>query len=322
MITAGMTENGQTVAVIPGSVLIVALDGAADGMWHLTQGDAMIVQPLGDWQMTPNAADATQAVFQRAFLGVTPGTADLQFEFMNADGSMAKDAFALTVDVPAAEPGSSGAVAVTEADAAGESALVVGDTLVVRLPANPTTGYDWRVVSTNDALLPAAGEPVYAVSSDLTGAGGVYTFRFLAAAPGEAAVQLGEYAPGAEDPDKTLDFNATIVDPAPLTGNTVMATVDDVGKAIDVAAGDWFSVELESNPSTGYLWLVTANDGAVLRLLPESGYTGTSDMPGAPGMQHFAFRALTPGAVDLAIGLFPPGGDTPEQVVEYAVTVK
>ena len=89
-----------------------------------------------------------------------------------------------------------------------------------------------------------------------------------------------------------------------------------------MAAGDWLSIELESNPSTGYLWVVTANDGAVLRLLPESGYTGTSDMPGAPGMQHFVFRALTPGAVDLAIGLFPPGGDAPEQVVEYAVTVE
>jgi predicted secreted protein len=253
---------------------------------------------------------------------VGPGQTDLHFEFINADGSMGKDTFVLTVAVPAQEPGSSGAVAVTEADAGGESALVTGDTLVVRLAGNPTTGYDWRVVSANDALLPAVGDPTYAVDSDLTGAGGVYTFRFLAKAAGEAAVQIAEFAPGADQPDKTLDFNATIVEPAPLTGNTVTATADDSGNDVAVAAGDWLSIELESNPSTGYLWVVTANDGAVLRLLPESGYTGTSDMPGAPGMQHFVFRALQPGAVELAIGLFPPGGNEPEQAVEYAVTVE
>ena len=325
-LTAGMAENGQTVTIFPGSVLMVALDGAADGMWQLVQGDAMIVQPLGDWQATPNAADATQALFQRAFLGVAPGNAELQFEFMNADGSMAEDTLALTVDVPALEPGYSGAVDATEADAGAEFALVTGDTLVVRMPANPTTGYDWRVVSTNDTLLPAAGDPVNAISSDLIGAGGVYTFRFLAKAAGEAAVQIGEFAPGADDPDQTLDFNATIVDPAPLTGNTVTATADDAGKAIELAAGDWLNVSLEENASTGYMWQVIANDGAVLRLQPALDAAVAPELeatpPGAPSMRAWLLRALQPGAVDLQIGLFPPGSDTPEQVVEYAVTVK
>jgi len=135
-------------------------------------------------------------------------------------------------------------------------------------------------------------------------------------------VQIGEFAPGADQPDKTLDFNATIVDPAPLTGNIVSATADDSGKDVAVAAGDWLSIELESNPSTGYLWVVTANNGAVLRLLPESGFAAADAMPGAGGVQRFVFRALQPGAVDLAIGLIPPGGEEPEQAVEYAVTVE
>lgn len=321
-ITVGAADNGGVVTVLPGTVLLVSLDGAADGMWMLMQGDAMIAQPLGDWQATPSPTDAAQATFQRSFLGVGPGTADFKFEFMNADGSMGDDTFVLTVDVPAQEPGSSGAVVVTEADAGGESALVTGDTLVVRLAGNPTTGYDWRVVSTNDALLPAAGDPTFGVNSDLTGAGGIYTFRFLPKQAGEAAVQIGEFAPGADQPDKTLDFNATIVDPAPLTGNIVSATADDSGNDVAVAAGDWLSIELESNPSTGYLWVVTANNGAVLRLLPESGFAAADAMPGAGGVQRFVFRALQPGAVALAIGLIPPGGEEPEQAVEYAVTVE
>lgn len=324
-ITVGMDNNGGAVTLLPGDVLLLALDGAADGAWQLVQGDARIVQPLGDWEQTPTDGDATQARFQRAFLGVGPGEAELQFEFMQADGAVAAEGYALTVDVPPLEPGSRGAVNLTEADAGGESALVVGDTLVVRLPANPTTGYDWRVVSTNDALLPAAGEPLYAAESDLTGAGGVYTFRFLAQAAGEAAVQIGEFAPGADDPDQTLDFNATLVEPAPLTGNTVTVTADDAGKRIDVTAGDWLAIELESNPTTGYLWLLTANDGAVLRLLPESGFVqdpGAEGVTGAGGVQHFLLRALAPGEVELSIGLFPPGEELPEQIYDLTVTVK
>lgn len=322
MITAGNSDDGATVTILPGNVLLLALTGAAGGAWQLVQGDAMVVQPLGDWQQTPDADDAAQAIFQRGFLAVAPGTVDLKFAFVNADGSAAAESFALTVDAPALEPGGSGAVNVHQDDAGGEFALVMGDTLVVRLAANPTTGYNWRVVSTNDTLLPAAGDPVYAVSSDLTGAGGVATFRFLAKAAGEATVQIGEFAPGADHSDTTLDFNVTIVEPAPLTGDTVTATAEDTGKTIDVAAGDWLAVELESNPSTGYLWLVTANDGAVLRLLPEGGFAATGDAPGAGGTQRFVFRALAPGEVELGISLFPPGEALPEQIFDLVVTVQ
>jgi|GEM_PF-1468087 len=324
-VTAGMEENGQTVAILPGGVLLVALEGAADGEWVLVQSDPFVVQPLGDWWDYPGESDDAKARFHRYFLGVAGGNADLRFEFMNADGTTGAEGYALTVEVPPVAPGSSGAVAVAEADAGGESALVVGDTLVVRLAGNPTTGYDWRVVSTNDALLPAAGEPVYAPSADLPGAGGVYTFRFLAQAAGEAAVQIAEFAPGVDDPDRTLDFNATIVEPAALTGNTVQATTADNGKAINLAAGDWLSVELESNPTTGYLWTLTANDGAVLRLLPESGFEqapGSEGATGAGGVQKFVFRALTPGAVELGISLFPPGGEEAEEVFTATVAVE
>lgn len=322
-ITVGMEENGQSVAILPGSVLLVALEGASDGEWMLVQSDPMIVQPLGDWQRKPGESSAAKARFHRYFLGVAGGATDLRFEFVNADGSVAENGYVLTVAVPPLEPGVSGAVVATEIDAGGEFALVTGDTLVVRLGANPTTGYDWRMVSTNTALLPAAGEPIYASSADLPGAGGVATFRFLAKAAGEATVQIGEFAPGADAPDRTLDFNVTIVDPTPLTGDTVTITDADAGKRIDLMAGDWLAVELESNPTTGYVWTLIANDGAVLRLLPESGFAPDAEgAVGAGGVQRFVFRALTPGAVNLEIGLFPPGGEAPEQVFAVNIMVK
>ena len=320
-ITVGATENGESVTILPGNVLLVALEGAEQGMWDLVQSDPMVAQMMGGAWVFPAEQEGMQ-IFKYYFLGTGPGTAELQFEFVNPDGIFAEEGYTVSVTVPAAEPGSSGAVAATEDDAGSAFALVTGDTLVVRLAANPSTGYAWRVVSTNDALLPAAGDPVYATSADMPGAGGVETFRFLAKAAGEATVQIGEFAPGADQPDQTLDFNTTIVDPAPLTGNTVTVSAADAGSSINVAAGDWLAVELDANPSTGYQWRVTANDGAVLRLLPESGFTASADAPGAPGTQRFVFRAMAPGVVSLEIGEFAPGADAPDQTMEFAVTVQ
>ncbi len=320
-ITVGAADNGQSVTILPGNVLLVALEGAERGMWDLVQSDPMVAQVMGGAWVFPAEEEGAQ-LFKYYFLGVGPGTAELQFEFVNPDGIFAEGGYTLSVTVPAAEPGSSGAVAATEDDAGGAFALVTGDTLVVRLASNPSTGYTWRVVSTNDALLPSAGDPVFAESAEMPGAGGVDTFRFLAKAAGEATVQIGEFAPGADEAERTLDYNVTIVDPAPLTGNTVTATAGDAGAPIDVAAGDWLAVELDANPSTGYQWLVTASDGAVLRLLPESGFTASAEMPGAPGMQRFVFRALTPGTVSLQIGEFPPGAAEPDKTLEFAVTVE
>ncbi len=81
-------------------------------------------------------------------------------------------------------------------------------------------------------------------------------------------------------------------------------------------------VALESNPSTGYVWLVTENDGSVLRLNTDRDFTPDSDMTGAPGIQHSVYRALTRGAVKLVIGLFPPGADKPEQTFTLDVKVE
>ncbi|MBK8050254.1 MAG: protease inhibitor I42 family protein [Anaerolineales bacterium] len=319
-----LAENGGTTSVLSGSVMKVVLAATDDGgAWKLVATDPMIVQPLGDWVVVPDSQDATQVTFERAFLGVDPGTTQMQFEYVPADAQAdVTEKYAVTVVVPPVEPGSSGAVIATDADAGKNFALVTGDTLVVQLPANYTTGYSWKLVSTNDTLLPSAGDEQYALSSDLMGGGGVATFRFLAKAAGEATVQLGEFAPGADDSDTTLDFNAMIVDPAPLTGNTVTLTDADAGKPVNLVAGDLLQIAIPANPSTGYQWVVTQNDGALLRLQPDSGFKPESDLEGAPGTQIFLFRSLQPGSVGLQIGEFPPGAEQADKTLEYAVTIE
>ena len=59
--------------------------------------------------------------------------------------------------------------------------LLSGDTLVVRLPGNPTTGYRWTVTARPSALR-ALGSTYLAPAKGLPGQGGTYVFRFRARA--------------------------------------------------------------------------------------------------------------------------------------------
>ncbi len=64
------------------------------------------------------------------------------------------------------------------------------------------------------------------------------------------------------------------------------------GDTISVGTGDRFTVELESNPSTGFTWVVENSSG--LRSIEES-WSGDSDLIGSPGVSRFVFEATEAG---------------------------
>ena len=64
------------------------------------------------------------------------------------------------------------------------------------------------------------------------------------------------------------------------------------GDTISVSAGDRFTVELESNPSTGFTWVVEKSTG--LRSIEET-WSGDSDLTGSPGISRFVFEATEAG---------------------------
>ncbi len=85
--------------------------------------------------------------------------------------------------------GSAATVTVTQAQNGGTVALAVGETLVVQLAGNPTTGYEWTIATIDAAFLQALGS-TYAADSDALGAGGTYTFRFRAMQAGTTTLAL------------------------------------------------------------------------------------------------------------------------------------
>lgn len=90
--------------------------------------------------------------------------------------------------------------------------LNVGDTLVLVLEGNPSTGYNWDVGFYTLGVIEPAGEPEFQSSSDLLGAGGTYTFRFLAVGEGESTLRLMYSRPLEKDvPEaKICDLSVTV----------------------------------------------------------------------------------------------------------------
>jgi inhibitor of cysteine peptidase len=73
------------------------------------------------------------------------------------------------------------------------------------------------------------------------------------------------------------------------------------GDVIEATAGQFITVSLKSNPSTGYTWEVVALDEKMLQTLGDPEFTPDSQMQGAPGHQVFRFRVVSAGETDLKL---------------------
>lgn len=80
----------------------------------------------------------------------------------------------------------------TESDNGKPVSMQVGDTLTVQLASNPSTGYSWKVISDDAAVLAQVGEPQFDLGdkTPMPGAGGTETFTFLAKSAGTTTLTL------------------------------------------------------------------------------------------------------------------------------------
>ena len=68
--------------------------------------------------------------------------------------------------------------------------LLVGDQIEISLPGNPTTGYTWMIWAVDKTILEPLGEPEYEPEGEALGAGGHFTLRLNAIAPGEFWIEM------------------------------------------------------------------------------------------------------------------------------------
>jgi inhibitor of cysteine peptidase len=100
-------------------------------------------------------------------------------------------------------------IEVTRAEDGASVDARVGDTIVVRLSDNPTTGYRWELepVAGDRMLLEDAG---YEPSSRAIGSGGAATWTLHAAAAGTSTIRVKRWRPWEGDSSVLERFAVTV----------------------------------------------------------------------------------------------------------------
>ncbi len=97
-------------------------------------------------------------------------------------------------------------------DAGREMQLKKGQTLVVTLEGNPTTGYSWEVAEPLDEqVLRLTGEPEFKAESEALGAGGVQILRFEAVNAGTMTLKLVYHRPWEEGVEPLETYSLQVV---------------------------------------------------------------------------------------------------------------
>jgi len=91
-----------------------------------------------------------------------------------------------------------------------EVTLQKGQTLTIKLEANPTTGYAWEFVESEGAILRLAGEAEFEADSDLLGAPGTQTLRFEAVETGQMELRLVYQRPWETDVEPLETFTVQV----------------------------------------------------------------------------------------------------------------
>jgi predicted secreted protein len=81
-------------------------------------------------------------------------------------------------------------VAISASDAGKTIELKKGDTLVISLEGNVTTGFNWWVAEPAPAILEEVGDPEVKPASGAIGAGGTIVLKFSAVQAGQATLKL------------------------------------------------------------------------------------------------------------------------------------
>ena len=103
-------------------------------------------------------------------------------------------------------------IQVTEADQGKTFTLHTGDSLVIVLDSNPSTGYSWAVKTVDNPVVSLADEGVFEAVSNQLGAPGKTTLTFKTVATGSQALTL-LYQRGFEkdaQPLKTFSINVVV----------------------------------------------------------------------------------------------------------------
>jgi len=90
--------------------------------------------------------------------------------------------------------------------------LTIDDPFEIQLAANGSTGYSWKILPYDSAVIKQIGEPEYKSNSDAIGSAGIITFKFQTVADGQTDLKLVYQKKWEEDaaPAKTFEMKIVV----------------------------------------------------------------------------------------------------------------
>jgi len=211
-------------------------------------------------------------------------------------------------------PSPSAGTSTGNATSLGAGITVVQDkNFTIQLESNTaSTGYQW-VPTYDNASISFIGQMTFASSTSLIGAPAADIFTFK----------------GIKQGTSTITFN--YISPSNQTTNSVNYTVTCTsttnipqGNAVLVSQGQNFTIQLQSNPSTGYAWNATFDNSTITfvnKATASSVSTVSPTIAGASVTDLFTFQGIKQGTSVITFNNISPSNQTANSV-SYTVVIK
>ncbi len=102
-------------------------------------------------------------------------------------------------------------IRLTASDNGNNITLYKGQTLIITLEANPTTGYTWEVEDVDTNIIRQVGEIEFQPGSSAVGAGGLQTVRLEAVNAGKTPLRLVYHRTWEKDVEPQKTFSVQVV---------------------------------------------------------------------------------------------------------------
>ena len=86
-----------------------------------------------------------------------------------------------------------------------------------------------------------------------------------------------------------------------LTSCVKPFTEKDNGTTINLGIDDPFEIELEGNPTTGYIWEVASFEASIIKQIGEARFEPDDGKPGSGGKYTFEFQTIAAGQTSLTL---------------------
>lgn len=94
----------------------------------------------------------------------------------------------------------------------------------------------------------------------------------------------------------------------------------DARSSVALEVGGELTISLPANPSTGYSWVVSSTNPAILTQIGDPEFSAKSDLIGAGGTMTFHFKATAAGQDSLQLNYLRPWEDV-EPLETYTATI-